>query len=119
VSTVGSSCAVCLALLWLVSDAGRSASAPRPSTVKSARIAFASHRDGNWEVYVMDADGARTHLTTDPGYDLQFAWSPDGARLVFLSARDGVDGAVWVMRASDGAARRLTADPALNPIWMP
>jgi len=36
-----------------------------------------SYRDGNAEVYVMNADGSgQTRLTDDPGLDLEPAWSP-------------------------------------------
>jgi len=43
----------------------------------SARIAFISDRDGNWEIYVMNADGTgQTNLSNDPGKDFTPAWSP-------------------------------------------
>jgi len=36
-----------------------------------------SDRDGNWEIYVMDADGSdQTNLTSSPGNDLDPAWLP-------------------------------------------
>ncbi len=42
-----------------------------------AKIAFASNRDGNFEIYVMNADGSdQTNLTNDPEYDWAPAWSP-------------------------------------------
>jgi len=51
-----------------------------------ASLAFASHRDGNWELYLWSADdGSVTRLTTDLGYDGAPAWSPDGSRLAFES----------------------------------
>ncbi len=41
------------------------------------RIAFASNRDGNFEIYVMNADGSgQTRLTDDPAQDTHPAWSP-------------------------------------------
>src|SRR6185503_1221019 len=55
-----------------------------------SKIAFASDRDGNLEVYVMDVDGGgQTRLTENPGEDYSPAWSPDGSRLAFVSTRDG------------------------------
>ena len=42
------------------------------------RIAFDSDRDGNFDVYVMDADGSnQTRLTNNPAQDRVPAWSPD------------------------------------------
>ncbi len=62
------------------------------------KIAFMSNRDDpnpggcgsgcNYEIYVMDANGAnQTRLTTDPAADGSPAWSPDGTKIVFDSAR--------------------------------
>jgi TolB protein len=55
-----------------------------------SRIAFASHSDGNWEIYVMNADGSRQiRLTRDLADDGDPTWSPDGKRIIFTSRRDG------------------------------
>ena len=41
------------------------------------RIAFASDRDGDYDIYVMDADGGNVRqLTDDRGMDFTPAWSP-------------------------------------------
>ena len=59
------------------------------------RIAFASQRDGNWEIYLTNVDGTRqtrltrlTQLTHSPGEDDDPALSSDGSRIVFWSDRD-------------------------------
>ena len=42
-----------------------------------SRIAFVSDRDGNWEIYVMDADGSnQQRLTDNPDWDWGASWSP-------------------------------------------
>ena len=47
-----------------------------------SRIAFHSNRDGNYELYVMNADGSnQSRLTTNTVRDRFPAWSPDGARI--------------------------------------
>jgi Tol biopolymer transport system component len=39
------------------------------------KIAFVSGRDGNNEIYVMNADGTgQTRLTNDPGEDVDPSW---------------------------------------------
>ena len=41
------------------------------------KIAFVSERDGNAEVYVMNADGTNpVNLTKDPAFDTFAVWSP-------------------------------------------
>jgi TolB protein len=53
------------------------------------RITFESRRDGNANVYVMDADGhGLERLTTHLAFDGQPAWSPDGSQIIFESGRE-------------------------------
>ena len=53
-------------------------------------LAFASNRNGNWDIFVMRSDGTEVdQLTDDQGADLEPVWSPDGARLAFASNRGG------------------------------
>ena len=51
-------------------------------TVGASR--FMSKRDGNREIYVMNADGTGVVRLTDNGAgDWHPAWSPDGGRIAF------------------------------------
>ena len=89
----------------------------------SGKIAFVSFRDGEREIYVVNADGSGLkNLTNDPTVpDYDPDWSPDGSEIVFVSERDGgLD--IYVMDADGSNVRRLThGDQAgtLSPKWSP
>jgi Tol biopolymer transport system component len=71
------------------------------------RIAFHSSRDGNREIYVMNADGSnQTRLTDNPAHDFGPSWSPDGSRIAFVSDRDG-DWNIYTMDADGSNQIRL------------
>ena len=66
--------ATIVAALLLASACGDGGQPGAPATGK---IAFTSGRDGNEEIYVMNADGSgQTRLTDDPAADTFPAWSP-------------------------------------------
>ena len=63
---------------------------------------FASERDGNREIYVMNIDGSeQIRLTDNPAVDSDPVWAPDGSRIAFWSRRDG-NFEIYVMNA-DGS----------------
>jgi len=84
------------------------------------KIAFQSARDGNQEIYIINAggSGAPANVTNSPALDSLPDFSPDGTRLTFGSNRDGGDVDVWVMQV-DGS-NPLNVTPALattNDRW--
>jgi TolB protein len=84
-------------------------------------VAYASQRDGHWNLYARTPDGTVAQWTNDPAYDGAPAWSPDGAQIAFESMRDG-DLDIWVMDLASGVPVNLTADsPAVEcaPVWSP
>ena len=79
------------------------------------RIAFMSGRDGNAEIYVINADGdqGQTRLTNDPWVDADPTFSPDG-QIAFNSTRDGGNPEVYMMNGDGTGQTRLTFDPATD-----
>src|SRR5687768_2837158 len=72
------------------------------------QIAFASHRDGNWEIYLTDSDGQhQTRLTNLEPQDRFPLWSPDRSQIAFGSQVGGDHWELWVMNADGTAPRRL------------
>ena len=84
------------------------------------RIAYVSYRDGNGEIYVMNADGSGARrLTRHAAEDLSPAWSPDGRRIAFAANRGGGYD-VYVMRADGRRVERLTRlGASYSPAWSP
>ena len=74
------------------------------SKARNGRIAFASLRDGNSEIYTMHPDGSGLRrLTTNPGVDTHPSYSDDGSKIAYTSERDGRFD-IWIMN-SDGSAQ--------------
>ncbi|CAN5442462.1 hypothetical protein BH18ACI2_BH18ACI2_07710 [soil metagenome] len=85
------------------------------------RIVFASDRDGNFEIYVMNADGsAPRRLTHNSAEDLTPVWSPDSTKIAFTSKRDGND-EIYVMNADGSDQTNISRHPAADsrPAWSP
>ena len=83
------------------------------------RIAFASFRDNQWNIYVMNADGSDVRKLTDGSFNVNPAWAPDGRQLLFQSDRDEGQQQLFVIPVEGGTAKRLTQGPAINaaPSW--
>jgi Tol biopolymer transport system component len=55
-------------------------------------IVFDSNRDGNSEIYIMDADGGnQTRLTNNTFIDTEPVFLPDGHRIIFIAHRGTTD----------------------------
>ncbi len=86
-----------------------------------SRIFFSSNRDGDWDIYSMDANGDNlAQLTDHPASDWLPACSPDGRRIAFISDR-GITSDLYVMDSDGSNVVRLTHDnfPEGRPNWTP
>src|SRR2546430_2609261 len=88
---------------------------------EGGKIAFMSFRDGNWEIYLMHADGTGlVNLTNNPAQDEWPAWSPDGSRIAFITTRDG-NPEIYAVNADGSGSTRITSNPwqYFTPVWSP
>ena len=54
------------------------------------KIAYTSLIQGNYEIFVMNADGShQKQITTNPGKDDFACWHPDGKRIFYVSEVKG------------------------------
>ena len=84
------------------------------------QLAFTSNRDGQPELYVINADGSGLRrLTNHPGIDTSPTWSPQGHQLAFVSDRTGSP-QLYVVGADGTGLRRLTFESHCDrPTWSP
>lgn len=101
-------------LIPLTQDTAFSHTEPAPSP-DGARIAYVADRDGNAEIYVINADGSNpTRLTNTPASEGSPAWTADGSKIVFASnVSEGTTGTfhIWIMNADGSNPRALTQGP--------
>jgi TolB protein len=100
--------------------------APSWSPTATGRIAFASTRSGNSDIFTMTTTGGSvTQLTKDKAVDREPGWSPDGSKIAFSSNRatsgtpNGFE--IYVMGAPTGQFQtRLTtlAGDDTAPVWL-
>ncbi len=87
------------------------------------KLAFASNRNGFWDLYLLDlSSGETTQLTNTPEYESAPSWSPDGAFLAYETYHnDSLE--IVIGPANDPAhdTTQLTNSPAANysPAWAP
>lgn len=111
----------CLALLTAVTQANSAIKQDLQSSLY--RLAYETYVDGNWEIFVINADGSNpTNLTRTPEQHEHYPQvSPDGSKICFsLDEGEGRDAvrSLCVMNM-DGTGRRIIADHAREPFWSP
>lgn len=88
----------------------------------AGQLTFNTNRDGDFEVYVMNADGSQPrNLSRSPQSTEGLAdWSPDGKRLVFYSDRGGNKN-VYILDLTSLAWTNISNHPASDEYcaWSP
>ncbi len=75
-------------------------------------------RDREEDIWIWDfARKTLTQLTADPALDTMPVWTPDGARVIFRSARSNTPGLFWQRADRTGQAERLTGSPTNANAW--
>ena len=91
-----------------------------PGVLNGKRVAFASDRSGNWEIWTSESDGSNPVPLTSLGASDTGTprWSPDGRQIAFDSRKEG-HADIYVISAEGGSPQRLTAGPFENnlPAW--
>lgn len=108
-------CVIVIGLLTTSQSTEKSAAVLPAAVLPAAtsRIAFASHRDGNWEIYLSDVDGLnQTRLTQRADQDRFPLWSPDRSQIAFGSQVGGDHWELWVMNADGTSPRSLATQIA-------
>ena len=71
------------------------------------QIIFTSFRDGDADIYIMDADGKNARrIAAAKGYDGGPFFSPDGKRIIYRSDRKGNDLLQVYVNNTEGTAER-------------
>jgi serine/threonine protein kinase, bacterial len=92
---------------------------PAPAA-PSPEIAFASDREGDIRLFVVDASGGEPRpLGTPAQMGGAPAWSPDGRRVAFERQDETGDAEIWIMDADGTDARALTDNDVDDraPAW--
>ncbi len=86
-----------------------------------SRVAFASRREGGWDLFVLDLpSGAIQRLTDAGGYAGHPTWSPDGQWIAYEGYQDG-DFDIWIHPVGGGQADIQLSHPGMDisPAWDP
>ena len=109
--------AILISFVYVFSLAASYSVQGSPGMRANGKIAFTSDRDGNAEIYLMNADGSgQTRLTNGPASNDYPIWSPDGTKIAFLR-QDGGSFTIKQMNPDGTNERDITAVTSLGIFW--
>ena len=77
-------------------------------------IAYSSDQDGDFEIWLMNADGSEQRkLTDNNAMDISPAWSPDGRKLAYVSFEQG-NSAIYIQDVATGARELVSSGKGIN-----
>ncbi|CAG0937726.1 tricorn protease [Thermoflexales bacterium] len=86
------------------------------------RVAFASDRAGNDDIFIINADSTGLQrLTDDPGADLMPAWSPNGQEIAYVSISKGDQYRLIIRSVNSEVSQTvpITVGSPSMPNWSP
>ena len=86
------------------------------------KLAFETYRAGQWQLYVMNADGSNQTPLSIPVNAFAPVWSPDGAKIAFTGYDSAGHANVYVINADGTGLDNLTNDAtgtSYFPAWSP
>jgi Tol biopolymer transport system component len=92
----------------------------QPSLSPDGRsVAFASNRDGHYDIYVgLITGGSLVRITNDPNLKARPRWSHDGSKIAYSRLNESGLWDIWEVAALGGTPRRLILN-ARDPAWSP
>ncbi|MBN1343697.1 MAG: PD40 domain-containing protein [Phycisphaerae bacterium] len=123
VGTLACACVLVLVCDWAMADGPLPKCDDLVRTLKNypSKVLWESYQDGNWDLWVMDADGSnKRNLTQTKDVDEMYPKaSPDGTRIAFVI--DEGQGAKRVrsiyLMDRDGSNRRKIVECGRQPCW--
>ena len=88
------------------------------------KIAFASRRDGNWQIFTMDPNGSNpVNISNSRSNDIEPGWSPDSRQIAFVRTLPfNQSSDIWSMDRDGNAQTQLTFTTQATegrPNWSP
>jgi TolB protein len=103
--------------IWTVSN--YQAEAKPVSQAQSDQIIYAAGKNGERQLYLMNADGSNPHPLTTQGDKTEPNWSPDRRTIVYTANNDAGGSQIHVINANGSNDHAVTKDGGYAGSWSP